>query len=101
MLVRPGHLADSNVFAVLRLLPMDDRDKDVEILALRHRAFDGVKESGSADRPDVTQRYEPLGQRQGGSGRGDRAGAGSCCPRMPELRPLPPAAIRLRMHPAA
>jgi transposase len=27
----------SNVLAVLRLLPMSDRDKDVEILALRHQ----------------------------------------------------------------
>ncbi|MEU4746576.1 helix-turn-helix domain-containing protein, partial [Actinosynnema sp. NPDC023658] len=27
----------ANAFALLRLLPMSDRDKDVEILALRHR----------------------------------------------------------------
>jgi putative transposase len=27
----------ANAFAVLRLLPMSDRDKDTEILALRHQ----------------------------------------------------------------
>ena len=32
-----AYLGMSNVFAVLRLLPMSDRDKDVEILALRHQ----------------------------------------------------------------
>jgi hypothetical protein len=30
-------LTASNTFAMLRLLPMDDRGKDVEILALRHQ----------------------------------------------------------------
>ena len=37
MLVRLAYLAVSNAFTVLRLLPMGDRDKDVEILALRHQ----------------------------------------------------------------
>ncbi len=37
MLLRLGYLAVSNAFAMLRLLPMGDRDKDVEILALRHQ----------------------------------------------------------------
>jgi putative transposase len=37
MLLRLGYLTVSNVFTVLRLLPMGDRDKDVEILALRHQ----------------------------------------------------------------
>jgi putative transposase len=37
VLLRLGYLAVSNVFTVLRLLPMGDRDKDVEILALRHQ----------------------------------------------------------------
>lgn len=36
MLWRFG-LSESNVFAVLRLLPMGDRGKDVEILALWHQ----------------------------------------------------------------
>jgi putative transposase len=30
-------LTVTNTFAVLRILPMSDRDKDVEILALRHQ----------------------------------------------------------------
>jgi hypothetical protein len=37
VLLRLGYLAVSNAFAVLRLLPMGERDKDVEILALRHQ----------------------------------------------------------------
>jgi hypothetical protein len=37
MLLRLADLAVTNTFALLRLLPMSDRDKDIEILALRHR----------------------------------------------------------------
>ena len=37
MLLRLTYLAVTNAFAVLRLLPMSDRDKDVEILALHHQ----------------------------------------------------------------
>jgi putative transposase len=37
VLLRLTYLAVTNAFAVLRLLPMSDRDKDVEILALRHQ----------------------------------------------------------------
>jgi hypothetical protein len=37
VLLRLGCLTVSNVFAMLRLLPMGDRDKDVEILALCHQ----------------------------------------------------------------
>lgn len=37
MLLRLAYLAVTNAFAALRLLPMSDRDKDVEILALRHQ----------------------------------------------------------------
>ena len=37
MLLRLSYLGVTNVFAVLRLLPVSDRDKDVEILALRHQ----------------------------------------------------------------
>ena len=36
MLLRLAYLAVTNVFALLRLLPVSDRDKEVEILALRH-----------------------------------------------------------------
>ncbi|WP_406416585.1 integrase core domain-containing protein [Streptomyces sp. NBC_00842] len=37
MLLRLAYLGMANAFAMLRLLPMSDRDKDVEILALRHQ----------------------------------------------------------------
>ena len=37
MLLRLAYLTITNTFAALRLLPMSDRDKDVEILALRHQ----------------------------------------------------------------
>ncbi|MDW6063975.1 integrase core domain-containing protein [Streptomyces sp. FXJ1.4098] len=37
MLLRLAYLGVSNAFAMLRLLPMTDRDKDAEILALRHQ----------------------------------------------------------------
>jgi putative transposase len=37
VLHRLAYLAVTNVFALLRLLPMSNRDKDVEILALRYQ----------------------------------------------------------------
>ena len=37
MLLRLAYLTVTNTFAALRLLPMGDRDKDVEILVLRHQ----------------------------------------------------------------
>jgi len=37
VLVRLAYLAVSNAFAVLRLLPVGEREKDVEILVLRHQ----------------------------------------------------------------
>ncbi|MET8354188.1 helix-turn-helix domain-containing protein [Micromonospora sp. NPDC005206] len=37
MLLRLAYLGVTNAFAMLRLLPMSDWDKDVEILALRHQ----------------------------------------------------------------
>jgi hypothetical protein len=37
MLLRLAYLAVTNAFAVFRLLPGSDRDKDAEILALRHQ----------------------------------------------------------------
>ncbi|MEU9336558.1 hypothetical protein AB0D49_25865 [Streptomyces sp. NPDC048290] len=37
MLLRLAYLGVTNAFAMLRLLPMSDRVKDVEILALRHQ----------------------------------------------------------------
>jgi hypothetical protein len=37
VLLRLVYLTVTNTFAVLRLLPVSDRDKDTEILALRHQ----------------------------------------------------------------
>jgi hypothetical protein len=37
VLLRLSYLALTNVFALVRLLPTSDVDKDVEILALRHQ----------------------------------------------------------------
>src|SRR2546423_1001916 len=37
VLLRLAYLGVTNAFAVLGLLPMSNRDKDVEILALRHQ----------------------------------------------------------------
>ncbi|GAA0279170.1 hypothetical protein GCM10009527_089410 [Actinomadura nitritigenes] len=49
MLFRPAYLTAANTFAVLRLLPMTDREKNAEILVLRHqiavleRRLDGTR----------------------------------------------------------
>jgi putative transposase len=37
VLLRLAYLGVMSAFAMLRLLPMSDRDKDTEILALRHQ----------------------------------------------------------------
>ncbi|WP_235884298.1 hypothetical protein [Saccharopolyspora elongata] len=37
MRLRLAYLAVTNTFAMRRMLPMSDRDKDIEILALRHQ----------------------------------------------------------------
>src|SRR5207237_1937172 len=37
VLLRLAYLSVTNVFALLRLLPVSDQDKDAEILALRHQ----------------------------------------------------------------
>jgi putative transposase len=37
VLLRLAYLGMTNVFALLRLLPMSSRDKDAEILVLRHQ----------------------------------------------------------------
>jgi hypothetical protein len=36
VLLRLAYLGVTNVFALLRLLPMSSQEKDAEILALRH-----------------------------------------------------------------
>ncbi|MEU4446532.1 integrase core domain-containing protein [Actinosynnema sp. NPDC050801] len=50
MLLRLAYLAMINTFALLRLLPMSDRDKDREILALRHQIAILERQLGK-DRP--------------------------------------------------
>jgi hypothetical protein len=37
VLLRLAYLGMTNVFAMLRLVPMSARDEDIEILALRHQ----------------------------------------------------------------
>ncbi|MFG1955708.1 hypothetical protein [Micromonospora sp. NPDC048830] len=39
MLFRLAYLGVTNALALLQLLPMSDRDKDAEILALRHQVI--------------------------------------------------------------
>jgi putative transposase len=55
VLLRLAYLAVTNVFALLRLLPVSDRDKDVEILALRHQITVLERQLGEA-RP----RFSPV-----------------------------------------
>ncbi|GAA3767004.1 hypothetical protein [Streptomyces chiangmaiensis] len=50
MLLRLACLGMTNAFAVLRLLSMSDRDKDVEILSLRHQIAVLERQLGGADR---------------------------------------------------
>jgi hypothetical protein len=52
VLVRFAYLAVTHAFAVLRLLPMTDREKDVEILALRHQLTVLQRQLGS-QRPQL------------------------------------------------
>lgn len=54
MLVRLAYLAVSNAFTALRLLPLSDRDKNIEILALRHQ-ISVLRRRLGAGRP----RFEP------------------------------------------
>ncbi|MGH3533850.1 MAG: hypothetical protein ACRDQG_03940 [Pseudonocardiaceae bacterium] len=42
MLLRLTYLGVTNVFAMLRLLAMSERDKDLEILVLRHQVTGAV-----------------------------------------------------------
>ncbi|MGW6158067.1 hypothetical protein ACWFRM_33820 [Streptomyces sp. NPDC055144] len=51
MLLRLPYLAVSSMFALIRLLPMSNMDKDVEILTLRHQL---VVLQRQIDRPRVT-----------------------------------------------
>ncbi|MFG2656943.1 integrase core domain-containing protein [Streptomyces sp. NPDC048425] len=67
MLVRLAYLAVTQTFAALRLLPMTDREKDAEILALRHqlgllqRQLDGQRPRfHAADRAFLAALLTPL-----------------------------------------
>ena len=48
MLLRLAYLSVTNAFALVRLLPVSDRDKDVEILALRHQIMVLERQLGTA-----------------------------------------------------
>ena len=48
MLLRLVYLSVTNVFALLRLLPVSDRDKDAEILFLRHQITILQRQLGTA-----------------------------------------------------
>ncbi|GAA3792249.1 hypothetical protein ACFQ0G_11930 [Streptomyces chiangmaiensis] len=51
MLLRLPYLALTSVFTLIRLLPIGDRDKDAEILALRHQL---AVLQGQIDKPKLT-----------------------------------------------
>jgi hypothetical protein len=53
VLFRLAYLGVSNALALLRLLPMSDRDKDAEILALRHQIM-VLERQLHGDRPRFT-----------------------------------------------
>jgi putative transposase len=57
VLLRLVYLGVTNVFALLRLLPVSDRDKDAEILALRHQVTVLQRQLGT-NRP----RFSPAGR---------------------------------------
>ncbi|MEU1390902.1 MULTISPECIES: hypothetical protein [unclassified Nonomuraea] len=50
-----AYLPVTNAFAALRLLPMRDRDKDIEILALRHQITALERQLGT----DTRVRFAP------------------------------------------
>ncbi|MEU7528069.1 integrase [Saccharothrix sp. NPDC042600] len=54
MLLRLAYLGVTNTFALLRLLPLSDRDKDTEILALRHQIMVLQRQLG-----DTRPRFSP------------------------------------------
>jgi hypothetical protein len=48
VLVRFAYLSVTSVFALLRLLAVSDRDKDIEILVLRHQVTVLQRQLGAA-----------------------------------------------------
>ena len=81
VLLRLAYLGVTNAFAMLRLLPMNNRDKDVEILALRHQ---------------ITVLERQLGKEKVRFAAGDRAFLAALLHRLPRdvLR-----RVRLLVHP--
>jgi putative transposase len=83
MLLRLAYLGITNAFALLRLLPGSDRDKDAEILVLRHqlavlhRQLDGHR-----------VRFDPA----------DRAWLAALLHRLPMPYPAAPAAAGAFRH---
>ncbi|MFF1690982.1 MULTISPECIES: hypothetical protein [unclassified Streptomyces] len=67
MLLRLAYPGVTNAFAVLRLLPMSDRDKDAEILALRHQITVLERQLGNnrARRPNTSGQRVKLSARRG------------------------------------
>jgi hypothetical protein len=61
VLLRLAYLSVTSVFALLRLLPVSDRDKDIEILALRHQITVLERQLGRPGRgsPPPTRRSWP------------------------------------------
>ncbi|GAB3902051.1 hypothetical protein ACFQ1S_16090 [Kibdelosporangium lantanae] len=57
MLLRLAYLGLTNTFALLRLLPTTDRNKDIEILVLRHQIAVLQRQLG-----DTKVRFSPTGR---------------------------------------
>jgi hypothetical protein len=68
VLLRLAYLGVRNAFAMLRLLPMSNRDKDMEILVLRHQ---------------ITMLERELGRQKVRFGAGDRALLAALLHRLP------------------
>ncbi|GAA1238149.1 hypothetical protein GCM10009578_093860 [Streptomyces rhizosphaericus] len=69
MLLRLAYLAATNALSFLRLLPMSDREKDVEILVLRQQLLVLQRQVGKptftdTDRAGPRQPAPPPSQRQ-------------------------------------
>jgi hypothetical protein len=76
VLLRLAFLTVTNTFAVLRLLPMSDRDKDTEILPLRHQIAVLQRQLGN-EKVRFTQPIVPSSRRCRTAYRGRRyAGCG-------------------------
>ncbi|MFI6296625.1 hypothetical protein ACIBEJ_33900 [Nonomuraea sp. NPDC050790] len=59
MLFRLAYVTVTNAFAALRVLPMGDRDKGVEILAVRHQITVLGRQLGADSRVRFTPGTEP------------------------------------------